>query len=93
MEVTWTAMARVTATDRKASAEELRKHADAVRAVAAELGVGPVAVRDDGTIVMHADEPGCRQALDMSARASELIGLYVHVITDDVPGAADALEL
>lgn len=86
-------MARVTTTDRKASAGEVRKHAAALRAVAAELGVAPVAVRDDGTVVVHADDPGYRQALDMSARASELVGVYVHVITDDVPGAADAREL
>lgn len=86
-------MTRATTTDRKASAEEVRQHVDALRAVAAELGVGPVAVRDDGTVVVHADEPGYRQALDMSARASALVGTYVHVITDDVPGAAGAREL
>lgn len=86
-------MARATTTDRKASAQEVRKHADALRAEAAELGIGPLAVRDDGTVVVHAVKPGYRQALDMSARASELVGVYVHVITDDVPGAADALEL
>jgi hypothetical protein len=86
-------MTRATTTDRKASADEVRKHAAALRAVAAELGIAPVAVRDDGTVVVHADDPGYRQALDMSARASELVGVYVHVITDDVPGAADAREL
>jgi hypothetical protein len=86
-------MARATTTDRKASADEVRKHAHALRAVAAELGVAPVAVRDDGTVVVHVDDPGYRQALDMSARATELVGVYVHVITDDVPGAADAREL
>lgn len=86
-------MARATTTDRKASAQQVRKHADALRAVAAELGVGPVAVRHDGTVVVHADDAGYRQALDMSARASDLLGVYVHVITDDVPGAVDAPEL
>lgn len=86
-------MTRATTTDRKASVGEVRKHAAALRAVAADLGVGPVAVRDDGTVVVHADEPGYQQALQMSARASELVGVYVHVITDDVPGAADAQEL
>jgi hypothetical protein len=86
-------MTRATTTDRKASVREVRKHAAALRAVAADLGIGPVAVRDDGTVVVHADEPGYQQALQMSARASELVGVYVHVITDDVPGAADAREL
>ncbi|MDP9021427.1 MAG: hypothetical protein M3N57_01740 [Actinomycetota bacterium] len=86
-------MTRTTTTDRKASAEEVRKHAKALRALAAELGVDPVRVRDDGTVVVHADEPGYRQALEASARASALVGTYVHVITDDVPGAVDAQEL
>ncbi|MBW3576627.1 MAG: hypothetical protein KY462_02580 [Actinobacteria bacterium] len=86
-------MARATTTDRKASAEEVRKHADGLCSMAAELGVAPVGVRDDGTVVVHADEPGYRQALEMSERASALVGSYVHVITDDVPGAVDAQEL
>lgn len=86
-------MPRAATADRKASAEEVRQHVDALRALAAELGAGPVAVRDDGTVIVHSDEPGYRQALDMSARASALVGTYVHVITDDVPGAGSAREL
>lgn len=86
-------MTRATTADRKASAEEVRQHADALHALAGELGVGPMAVRDDGTVIVHSDEPGYRQALDMSARASALVGTYVHVITHDVPGADSAREL
>lgn len=86
-------MARATTTDRKASAEEVRRHAEALRALAAALGVTPVGVRDDGTVVVHAGGPGYRQVLDVSARATALVGAYVHVITDDVPGAAGAEEL
>lgn len=86
-------MARATTTDRKASVEEVRAHADALRALAAELDVAPVGVRSDGTVVVHAGAPGYRQALEMSARASALVGTYVHVITDDVPGALDARGL
>lgn len=86
-------MARATTTDRKASVDEVRKHADALRELAAEMGLAPARVRGDGTVVVHADEPGYRQALDISERASALVGSYVHVITDDVPGAADAREL
>ena len=50
-------------------------------------------LRADGTVVVHADGAGYRQALDMSERASSLVGTYVQVITDDVPGAVDAQEL
>lgn len=79
--------------NRKASAQEVLRHGDALRALSAELGLGPIGVRDDGTVVVHADEPGYRQAMDMSQRASELVGTYVHVITDDVPGAVSAQAL
>lgn len=85
-------MSRATTTDRKASAEEVREHARALRELGAQLGVTPVRVRDDGTVVVHADEPGYRQALRLSARASALVGADVYVITDHVPGAADAGE-
>jgi len=39
------------------------------------------------------DETGYRAVTCPTAAASELVGTYVHVITDDVPGAADAREL
>lgn len=51
------------------------------------------AYRADGTLIVHTSDAGYAQALDVSARASELVGLYVHVITDDVPGAVIAQEL
>lgn len=86
-------MPRTTATDRKASADEVRTHTSALRELGSQIGVGPVRVRDDGTVVVHADKPGYRQALEFSARATDLVGSYVHVITDDVPGAARAEEL
>lgn len=48
-----------------------------------------VRLRDGGTVVVHGGEPGYRQVVDLSRRISQVVGCYVHVITDDVP-AADA---
>jgi hypothetical protein len=44
-------------------------------------------VRDDGTLVVHTDEPGYRAVLEFAAQAAAEVGTYVHVITDDVPAA------
>jgi len=68
-------------------------HAAAIRHSASRLGLGVVRVRRDGALVVHSAEPGYRSVTGLSAAASELVGTYVHVITDDVPGAADTQEL
>ncbi|MGH3848751.1 MAG: hypothetical protein ACRDRT_03440 [Pseudonocardiaceae bacterium] len=86
-------MPRATLVDRKATPEEVTSHAAAVRRLAASLGLGGPRLRSDGTVVVHSDEEGYRAVTRLSAAASELVGAYVHVITDDVPGAADAREL
>lgn len=86
-------MARDTATERKATAHEVRAHAPALREFAARLGVEPIRVRADGTVVVHAEQPGYRQVLEASSQASAVVGTYVHVITDDVPGAAASEDL
>jgi hypothetical protein len=39
------------------------------------------------------EEPGYKTADRLSATASQIVGAYVHVITDDVPGATTAQEL
>jgi hypothetical protein len=63
------------------------------RQLAADLGLSRPRLRRDGTVVVHSDEAGYRAATRLSATASELIGTYVHVITDDAPGATDAAEM
>jgi len=79
--------------DRKASRAEVLEHAEVIRGLAVELGLSKPRVRDDGAVVVHSDEPGYRSATRLSTAASRVVGAYVHVITDDVPGAASALEL
>lgn len=86
-------MARTTAADRKASADDVRAHVEELRQLAAEVGVTDVRLRDNGSVVVHSDEPGYRQVIELTKRLSPIVGCYVHVITDDVPGAADAEAL
>lgn len=83
-------MSKATATDRKASAAEVRARAGEVRRLADEAGVSNPRLKDDGTVVVHSTMSGYREVVDLSRRLSELLGCYVHVITDDVPAAAAA---
>ena len=58
-----------------------------------DFGLGGVRVRDDGAVVIHVSDTGYHTANRLSAASSEVVGAYVHVITDDVPGAAAARDL
>ena len=68
-------------------------HRGPIRRLAAELGLGDPRVRADGAVIVRSPEIGYRAVTRLSAAASDVVGRYVHVITDDVPGAADAREL
>jgi hypothetical protein len=84
---------RTTLIDRKATSDEVKSHVVAVRQLAADLGLSDLRLRSDGTVVVHSDETGYRAVTRLATAASELVGTYVHVITDDVLGATDAREL
>jgi hypothetical protein len=86
-------MSDAVATDRKATAAEVRAHGAIVHRLAAGFGLAPPRLRDDGAVVIHSPAPGYRAATRLSASASEAVGAYVHVITDDVPAAATARPL
>jgi len=86
-------MSDALAADRKATRAEVMSKAEAIRQLARSQGLAGVRLRDDGTLVIHSDEPGYRAANRFSMAASQIVGTYVHVITDDVPGAASTEEL
>jgi hypothetical protein len=86
-------MSDAIAADRKATREEVLGRAEAIRRLALDLGLAGLRLRDDGTVIIHSDEPGYQVANRLSLAASRTVGAYVHVITDDVPGAASAHEL
>jgi hypothetical protein len=88
-----TVMREVTVADRKATGSEVTAHAAAIRRLAQDLGLGRPRLRDDGAVIVHSDQPGYRSANRLSTAATRVVGAYVHVITDDVSGAAATHEL
>ena len=84
---------RVVVRATKASRDEVATHRAAIRQLAAKLGLENPRVREDGTVVVHTRESGYRAVARLSAMASEIVGNEVHVISDDVPGAANIREL
>jgi hypothetical protein len=71
----------------------VKSHRAAIRQLTADLGLSSPRQRVDGTVVVHSDEAGYGAVTRLSTSASEIVGEYVHVITDDVPRALDAREL
>lgn len=86
-------MANTAATDHKAGAGEVHARAPEIRRLAADLGLPAPRLRDDGTVIIHATDAGYRTANHFSSAMSHIVGTYVHVITDDVRGAASARDL
>ena len=79
--------------DPKANREQVLEHKMAIRQFAADLGLTNPRIRDDGTVVVHSDEPGYGSVFRLSDLATDEFGVYVLVITDDVPGAVGAQDL
>ena len=77
----------------KARRDQVAAHRAAILRLAAKLGLANPRLREDGTIVVRTKESGYRAVARLSAMSSEIVGYEVHVITDDVPGAADTREL
>ncbi|MBA2316210.1 MAG: hypothetical protein H0V93_00240 [Euzebyales bacterium] len=86
-------MANTVVADRKATLAEVLAHADAIRRLITAHNLGAPRIRGDGTVVVHSDESGYRSVNRLSTEASRVVGAYVHVLTDDVPGAADTQPL
>lgn len=80
-------MADLTTTDRRASPDEVRANAHALKHIAREVGVTDLRILDDGTLVVHSDDQGPREVIALVGRARGIAGSYVHVITDDVAAA------
>ena len=80
-------MARVGVGDRRADADEVIAHRDELRQAAAAASLTGTRLRDDGTIIIHSDEPDYGQLVRFATSAARIVGTCVHVITDDVPAA------
>jgi hypothetical protein len=81
-------MASTALADRQATAQEVREHARAIRKLVDKFSLSNARLRGDGTVVVHSDEPGYRSVLRLSAAATDVVGTYVHVISDDAVNAS-----
>jgi hypothetical protein len=79
--------------DQRASADQVREHAAAVRQAAHDVGATDVRLLDSGTVVIHSEVDDYSQVLALVRRARRIVGQYVDVITDDVPAAVGARPL
>ena len=82
-----------TTTDERASADRARRHAEQIRAVARDAGVTDVRLLDNGTLVIHSDDKGHLDVIKLGLRVDDIVGTYVHLITDDAPAAESARPL
>ena len=72
--------------DRRATRDELVPHRGALRKLAGNRGLSNLRLRDDAAIVLTTATPGYRDVASFVNEASELVGAYVYVVTDDTPG-------
>ena len=87
-------MAQVGIGERRAALSEVEPHRAQLRRAALACGLAEPRLRDDGTIIVHSDEPGYRAVVRFATQAARFVGTYVHVITDNVPAAqVDATPL
>lgn len=87
-------MAQAVHIDRKATYVEVTAHADELRHLVVQHGYAAARLRSDGALIVHDDSVGYRRANRLAGAASQLVGAYVPVITDDAPAAeADAPDL
>jgi hypothetical protein len=87
-------MTRAIISDRQASRSEVTAADVALRKAAQDAGIIRARIRDDGTIIVHSPDAGYRTIARFAAAAADIVGTYVHVISDDVPAAQiDAPEL
>jgi len=75
------------ASDRRASWYEVAAHRVELRRHLEGAGLANPRLRADGTVIVHAPEPGYIAVGRFAAKAAEVVGTYVHVLTDDVPAA------
>jgi hypothetical protein len=80
-------MAQAVGIDRKATYDEVAGRADELRRLVAQHGYAGARLRSDGALIVHDDSVGYRRANRLAAAASQVVGAYVPVITDDAPAA------
>ena len=85
-------MVRISVADR-AIADQVRRQAEQIRAAARDIGATDVRLLDNRTVLIHAEDEGYRDVIELGLRVDEIVGTYVHIITDDAPAAEGARPL
>ena len=81
-----TSMSGMIVEDRRATRDELVAHRGALLELAGARRLSNLRLRDDAAIVLATTRPGYRDVASFVNAASELVGAYVYVVTDDTPG-------
>ncbi|MHB8294731.1 MAG: hypothetical protein ACYDH5_08950 [Acidimicrobiales bacterium] len=80
-------MSGTTMTERTATSAEVLGVADRLRRLAATEGLSDARVDATGTVIVHSDAAGYGPLRRFASAASSTVGVWVNVITDDVPAA------
>lgn len=80
-------MPSTTTRDRTATRAEVLGSRDRLRVLAASEGLTEERVDATGTVIVHSDAAGYGPLRRFATAASSLVGVWVNVITDDVPAA------
>lgn len=80
-------MSSTTISDRTATRDEVLKLREPLRGLAAAEQLTGARVDTTGTVIVHSEAPGYGPLRRFATAASARVGVWVNVITDDVPAA------
>jgi hypothetical protein len=76
-----------TVSDRTATRDEVLRLRDQLRGLAADEHLTGVRVDPAGTVIVHSEAVGYGPLRRFATAASRRVGVWVNVVTDDVPAA------
>jgi hypothetical protein len=86
-------MSDTVANDRVATRSEVLAHRVELAALARANGLRDARADRAGVVIVHSDAPGYGAVRRFATAASQLVGAWVNVITDDVPAATSSADL
>ena len=81
------AMSNLMAADRSATRAEVLAARKPLRELAGRHGLTEPRVDAAGTVIVHSDEAGYASVMRYADASAKTVGVWVNVITDDVPAA------
>ncbi|MGI9016885.1 MAG: hypothetical protein ACR2HR_07255 [Euzebya sp.] len=83
-------MTDIRSAERIATRRQVIVHAKQLRKVLRDHGLTNPRVRHDGVVIVHTADPGYGPLNRATLPITEVVGVHVQLITDDVPGAINA---